>query len=134
MSRIAFLIVILVSVLSLSVIAGTAYADASAGAPGKDASVGYFNKMLTVMESPRCMNCHPRGNQPLQGADNHPHIMNVQRGADDHGAVGMKCATCHGNENNPNSGVPGAPNWGLAPISMGWVGLNHHELCLAIKD
>ena len=48
--------------------------------------------------------------------------------------VAMKCATCHGPENNPNSRVPGAPRWGLAPKSMGWVGLNARELCQAIKD
>jgi hypothetical protein len=64
----------------------------------------------------------------------HTHLMNVWRGPDDRGAVAMKCATCHGTENNPNSGVPGAPNWGLAPKSMGWVGLNARELCRAIKD
>jgi len=64
----------------------------------------------------------------------HTHSMNVQRGADNQGATGLKCATCHGTENNPNSGVPGAAHWGLAPKSMGWVGLNMRELCRAIKD
>jgi len=97
-------------------------------------SVAYFQKMAAVMEHPRCLNCHPRGDQPTQGMDKHTHLMNVWRGPDDHGAVAMKCATCHGTENNLISGVPGAPNWGLAPKSMGWVGLNARELCGAIKD
>jgi hypothetical protein len=100
----------------------------------RDASVTYFLKMAAVMQHPRCINCHPRGDQPTQGMDMHTHLMNVWRGPDNHGAVAMKCATCHGPENNPNSRVPGAPSWGLAPKSMGWVGLNARELCQAIKD
>jgi len=90
--------------------------------------------MAAVMQHPRCLNCHPQGDQPTQGTDMHMHVMNVWRGPDNHGAVAMKCAACHGTENNPNSGVPGAPNWGLAPKSMGWVGLNPRELCWTIKD
>jgi hypothetical protein len=100
----------------------------------REASIVYFRKMAAVMQHPRCLNCHPRSDHPTQGMDMHTHLMNVWRGPDDHGAVAMKCATCHGTENNPNSGVPGAPNWGLAPKSMGWVGLNARELCQAIKD
>jgi hypothetical protein len=46
----------------------------------------------------------------------------------------MKCATCHGDSNNLNSGVPGAPGWALAPHSMAWVGKSKREICLAIKD
>jgi hypothetical protein len=98
------------------------------------ASITYFNKMALVLQHPRCLNCHPKGDYPLQGMDQHAHIMNVKRGPDNHGEVGMKCATCHGSENNLNSGVPGAPKWGLAPHSMAWMGLTKHELCLAIKD
>jgi len=97
-------------------------------------SVAYFRKMAAVMQHPRCLNCHPSNDQPTQGMDMHTHRMNVWRGPDDHGAVGMKCGACHGTENNPSSGVPGAPNWGLAPKSMEWVGLNLRELCLALKD
>ena len=99
-----------------------------------DASVAYFMKMVAVIQHPRCLNCHPRGDQPTQGMDMHTHLMNVWRGPDSHGAAAMKCAACHGSENNPNSGVPGAPSWSLAPKSMGWVGLNPSELCRAIKD
>ena len=100
----------------------------------KNVSIQYFNKMAKVLQSPRCLNCHPRGNQPLQGDDMHVHIMNVQRGLENHGAIGMKCATCHGTENNLNSGVPGAPKWGLAPRNLAWVGLTVHDLCMKIRD
>jgi hypothetical protein len=90
--------------------------------------------MAKVLQSPRCLGCHPNGDQPLQGSDMHIHRMNVQRGSDNHGAVGMRCATCHGTENNLNSGVPGAPKWSLAPRKLAWVGLSIHELCMKIKD
>jgi hypothetical protein len=59
--------------------------------------------------------------------------MNVLRGPDDHGAVAMRCSSCHQNVNQVN-GVPGAPNWGLAPLSMAWEGLSDHDLADAIKD
>jgi hypothetical protein len=102
--------------------------------PSHEASVAYFRQMAAVMQHPRCLNCHPQGDRPTQGMDKHVHIMKVTRGPDDHGAVGMRCAACHGSENNLVSGVPGGSNWGLAPRSMGWVGLSLRDLCLAVKD
>src|SRR6267143_765464 len=60
----------------------------------RDVSVDYFRKMAAVMQHPRCLNCHPRGDQPTQGTDMHTHVMNVWRGLDNHGAVAMKCAAC----------------------------------------
>jgi hypothetical protein len=59
--------------------------------------------------------------------------MNVLRGGDDHGAAAMRCSSCHQSMNQKN-GVPGAPNWGLAPLSMAWEGLNDHDLAETIKD
>jgi hypothetical protein len=118
----------------IALTAGGAKRLFSAESADHEKSLAYFGKMTQVLQHPRCLACHPVGNQPLQGMDLHPHIMNVQRGPDNHGAIGMKCATCHGDANNADSGVPGAPNWGLAPLSMGWVGLSRHELCLTIKD
>ncbi len=100
----------------------------------RDQSLAYFNKMAAVIQHQRCLNCHPGGNQPTQGMDMHIHIMNVQRGADNHGAVAAQCTTCHGTENNPTSGVPGAPKWGLAPKSMAWQGLSKHQICEQLKD
>src|SRR5437773_1306089 len=44
------------------------------------ASVEAFMQVYKVLMNPRCMNCHPAGDQPLQGDDNHIHTMNVQRG------------------------------------------------------
>src|SRR5205814_4369497 len=48
-------------------------------------SVEAFMQVYKVLMSPRCMNCHPAGDHPLQGDDSHMHIMNVQRGKDGKG-------------------------------------------------
>jgi len=92
-----------------------------------------FRQIASVLRNPRCINCHTVTDFPRQGDDRHPHIMNVKRGPDDHGAVGQKCSACHQTMNQAN-GVPGAPKWGLAPLTMGWEGLNDHQLADAIKD
>jgi len=81
-----------------------------------------FKPIASVLQSPRCINCHPRGNRPTQGDDRHTHLMNVQRGADGNGMPAMRCGTCHQAHNNEALGIPGAPGWHLAPASMGWVG------------
>jgi hypothetical protein len=36
-------------------------------------SVKAFMAVYEVLMSPRCMNCHPSGDVPLQGDDNHLH-------------------------------------------------------------
>jgi hypothetical protein len=59
--------------------------------------------------------------------------MLVMRGVDDHGKPAMRCSSCHQAINQPN-GVPGAPNWGLAPLAMAWEGLDDHQLADALKD
>lgn len=43
------------------------------------ASVKAFTEVYKVLMSPRCMNCHPSGDAPLQGDDSHMHTMNIQR-------------------------------------------------------
>jgi len=96
--------------------------------------IAAFDRIATVLEGPRCMNCHPRGDRPSQGDDRHIHLMNVQRGANDRGLPAMGCATCHQEHNNDWAGVPGAPHWRLAPKSMGWSGLSRGELCRTLLD
>lgn len=93
-----------------------------------------FDKMMQVITHQRCVNCHPAGDRPHQGDDSHVHYFNVQRGEDGHGIGAMKCQTCHQEENNDYSGVPGAPHWHLAPRSMGWEGLNRVEIAQAMLD
>ena len=93
-----------------------------------------FGGVAQVLRNPRCLNCHPTDNSPRQGDDRHTHANLVRRGPDDHGAVAMACGTCHQSQNNEASGVPGRPNWHLAPLSMGWEGLSDHDLCETLKD
>jgi hypothetical protein len=96
--------------------------------------VAAFDKIAAVLQSPRCVNCHPAGDAPLNGDEGKPHRMMVTRGVDNMGAPGERCYACHRDENSDMSIVPGAPEWSLAPKSMSWQGLTHAELCHALKD
>jgi hypothetical protein len=107
-------------------------ADAGGSSPARSAAL--FEKMVPVLMHPRCLNCHSRAEFPRQGDDRHRHTMNVSRGPDDHGALALHCNTCHQAANQPASGVPGAPDWHLAPIRMAWEGLSAGELCRALLD
>jgi hypothetical protein len=98
------------------------------------AALAAFERVASVLESPRCMNCHPRGDRPTQGDDRHVHLMNVQRGPSGKGMPAMACSTCHQGHNNDAAGIPGAPHWKLAPKSMGWTGLGRRELCQTLLD
>jgi hypothetical protein len=93
-----------------------------------------FLQMATVLQHPRCMNCHTRTEFPRQGDDRHRHAMNVTRGPADRGAPGLHCSTCHQSSNQTASGVPGAPDWHLAPLRMAWEDLSAAELCRALLD
>ncbi|MEW7290301.1 hypothetical protein [Aquimarina sp. 2304DJ70-9] len=93
-----------------------------------------FNKMMNVLTHKRCVNCHPNDNIPKQGEDSHPHYFGLARGENNTGYEALKCITCHQNENNNYSGVPGAPEWSLAPESMKWEGLSRIEIAKSMLD
>ena len=97
-------------------------------------SLALFAEMGKVIESPRCQNCHPVGTRPTQGDDMHAHLPLVVRGADDQGAIAMRCATCHQAANFQPAGVPGAPKWHMAPVEMAWQGKSLAQICEQIKD
>ncbi len=107
--------------------------DTSAPSP-QAAEVEAFETVMTVLTSPRCSNCHPTGDRPRQRDEQIIHILNVTRGEDNHGGPVQTCETCHHEENNSYSLVPGAPHWGLAPKSMGWYGLSHAEIAEALLN
>ena len=46
----------------------------------KERSLALFNEAAKVITHPRCVNCHPAGDRPLQGEDGHPHLPLVVRG------------------------------------------------------
>jgi len=82
-------------------------------------SVKAFMQVYKVLMSPRCMNCHPAGDIPLQGDDSHVHSMLPKRGKDGKGLYAMKCGSCHQPENLPGlHKPPGNPNWHLPPADM----------------
>jgi hypothetical protein len=93
-----------------------------------------FDKMMAVLTHKRCINCHPSDNYPRQGEDSHVHNFGVRRGEDNHGVAALRCESCHQHENNNFSGVPGAPEWSLAPKSMAWQGLTRVEIAKSMLN
>lgn len=115
--------------------ADLATADSFAGIADPAArSVALFNEAGKVLTHPRCVNCHPAGDRPLQGEDGHLHLPAVQRGDGGMGVAGLRCTTCHQTANFAPAGVPGNPLWHLAPIEMAWAGKSLAEICAQIKD
>jgi len=83
------------------------------------ASVKAFQQVYRVLMSPRCVNCHPSGDVPLQGDDSHLHEMFPRRGVEGKGVLAMKCTNCHQPENTQGlHAPPGNPNWHLPPANM----------------
>ena len=97
-------------------------------------SAALFTEAAKVLTSPRCLNCHPAGDRPLQGETHRLHQPPVERGSDGFGAVTMRCATCHQSANFDPAGMPGHPNWHLAPREMAWQDKKLAEICAQIKD
>jgi cytochrome c5 len=105
--------------------------------PDAAASSAAFVQVYKVFTSPRCQNCHPSGDAPLQGDDSHPHMQNVKRGKDGHGVYGMRCDTCHQTTNLAGDHMPpGNPKWSLPSPEhkMVFVGRTAAELCRQLKD
>lgn len=95
-------------------------------------AIAIFTELGKVLTHPRCVNCHPAGERPLQGEAGLPHQPHVVRGADGHGVPGLVCASCHGVESFEN--VPGNASWHLAPASMAWEGRSLGAICAQMKD
>jgi len=112
----------------------TEYAEITSETAPESASEAAFHKMMDVLTHQRCMNCHPSDNIPKQGEDSHAHYFDMSRGEDNHGYQATTCNTCHQSANNDYSGVPGAPEWALAPHSMRWEGLNRFEIAESMLD
>jgi hypothetical protein len=100
-----------------------------------------FGEIAKVLTHPRCLNCHPAGEHPLQGADHHEHSPPAWRGDGGIGIAGLYCSTCHTEKNFTLVGtnasfksIPGHPRWGLAPLEMAWEGKSFGQVCQQIKD
>jgi len=98
-------------------------------------AVALFEEAGKVLQSPRCMNCHPAGDRPTQTDKMLPHQPLVVRGEAGVGAPGgLACTTCHHEANFDAARVPGNPKWQLAPIEMAWQGRSLGQICTQIKD
>ena len=101
------------------------------------ASVTAFKQVYAVLMSPRCMNCHPSGDVPLQGDDSHIHAMLPKRGKEGKGVYAMKCSNCHQPTNTPGLHTPpGNPEWHLPPANMKMVfqGRTQNQLARQLMD
>jgi len=97
-------------------------------------SIALFEEAGKVLQHPRCVNCHPAGDRPLQGDRMQPHQPLVVRGKDGRGASGLLCSTCHASANFDAARVPGDAHWHLAPVSMTWEGKTLGAICNQLKD
>ena len=98
-------------------------------------AVALFQEVGKVIQSPRCMNCHPATERPTQTDRMRPHIPLVVRGDGGVGAAGgLTCSTCHHENNFDAANVPGNPAWALAPAEMAWQGKTLAQICTQIKD
>jgi hypothetical protein len=126
--------------LALAAFAAAASTIAIAQSENAARAAQAFEVVRSVLQHPRCANCHIPEDAPRQLDSSRPHQMNVQRGKSGHGAVAMECATCHGQENLPEGyGLhvpPGAPNWHLPPpeTRMVFIDVSPAQLCATIKD
>ena len=102
-----------------------------------DAGKKAFVDVARVLQSPRCVNCHPAGDAPLQTDHQAPHKMNITRKSV---AAGLACSACHQSKNSEAVGVdggpPGAPGWNLPPADMPMVfqGRTVTQLCEQLED
>lgn len=116
--------------LALFALAACTAAGAQPDDPGKTAFLTVHRAFL----DPRCRNCHPAGDAPLQGAEGRPHAQNITRKSEKNG---LPCAACHRARNGTRpSSPPGAPNWHLPPPEhpMVFEGRTPNQLCLQLKE
>jgi len=128
----------LAAALALAAVSVSTSASAADGAGDKIAAgKAAFADVARVLQSPRCRNCHPVGDRPLQGDQGAPHAQNISRASV---TAGLPCATCHQERNSDAIGViggpPGAPRWGLPPAEhpMIFQGKTPTALCEQLKN
>jgi hypothetical protein len=98
-----------------------------------------FEIVRSVLQHPRCQNCHPAGDAPLQGDEGHIHLQNVQRGPEGRGMAGLECTTCHGPANPPATYGAHIPpgvstGWRMPNEKLVFVGVAPGALCEQVKN
>ena len=121
------------------VLAMIGQAGAKAPVP-QDRALNAFEVVRSVLQHPRCQNCHIAGDSPFQDDKETPHEQFVVRGPTGRGAVANECSSCHQKTNLPvaygEHSPPGSPGWRLPPpqTKMIFNGVTARELCRTIKD
>jgi hypothetical protein len=93
-----------------------------------------FLPIARVLQHPRCMNCHPQNDAPLQFDTSKPHRQNVTRKIE---SLGMQCNSCHAEVAMPGAHQPpAAPHWRMPPaeVPMVFEGKTSKQLCEQLKD
>jgi len=93
-----------------------------------------FSDIYRVTQSPRCMNCHPAGDAPLQTDLSIPHSMGVTRNSV---YVGLMCSTCHRSKGLGHTLPhlpPADPHWRMPDAIQGFQGRTEAELCRQLAD
>ncbi|WP_224244468.1 hypothetical protein [Hyalangium gracile] len=93
-----------------------------------------FDDVARVLLHPRCMNCHPAGDRPLQKDKPVVHKQNVSRNIE---KLGHACTTCHPAKAVPGANMPpGAPHWHMpsARLPMVFEKRTPQQLCEQLKD
>jgi len=111
-----------------------ALADAEDRPDRSQVAAAAFIDVAKVLLSPRCRNCHPTDDVPLQRDEGVPHAQNVSRRSEKNG---LRCTACHRHENSPvPGGPPGVKGWRMPPAAtpMVFVGRTPHQLCEQLKD
>src|SRR5436309_11850306 len=133
-------LVVFVTGIGLSTRAGIAGGDkVSAVGPKLADGLAAWEQVYSVLTSPRCINCHTATSYPQQGDDRHRHFANVIRGPEGKGVPALNCVGCHQTANADSTGVPGGPDWHLAPLSMRWqdsndLPLSSSAVCRTVTD
>ncbi len=100
----------------------------------KDDGLAAFADIYAVATHPRCMNCHPDGDAPLQTDASIPHVMGVTRFSP---LDGLHCSTCHAPQ-GVGTGLaplpPADPIWSMPPRAMAFQDRSPAELCAQLKD
>jgi hypothetical protein len=126
--------------LALAACASAPTAPTPAAPPAVD-PLAAFETVRAVLQHPRCLNCHPAGDAPLQGDKGALHTQGVVRGPEGRGVAGLECTSCHGRANLPDSYGPAQPpgvstEWRMPPpgMKMVFAGLPAKGLCAQLKD
>ena len=96
-----------------------------------------FTAAAAVFFSPRCLNCHPAGDSPLQSDTSKLHDPEVVRGIKGKGTEDLECSACHLEQNTEGDPAPpGVPDWRMpsAAQKMAFQGLTTGQLCRNLKD